>query len=514
MHILAPLLFGAVFLSHLPAANASNGDTNIGDEESTDSSSPNITMLNFALLNDMLDSEIPPHNSSNSSDLFDDELLLKSIQIAEAVANESLLDNASLALNDSQGFMSFEQWKKLKQQHPNTTNDTASLCPPKPSPKTKKLQNRINFALADCGASVVATLGKGAGAILKENKDLYLLNECRVDKKFVVIELCQEIYVESVVIGNYEFFSSQFKEVRILVLDEYSPSGKWWQLGDFAAENIRNVQLFEVTNPQIWARYLKLEVLSHYGNEYYCPISLVRVFGKTMMDDAKEDNDIIELVEPEIATPVLDKCIVKPPYLGLSQFLQDINLANTTEDAWCETEPLSTSLLGQLESVFKSILKRLSLLESNATLSLLYIEEQLKMLLEAFENLEKRQTLNFEVLVNLFNDTVTTLLLNFRANYAHLHQEYQKLLALQQQAHDDTMRDSKGKIQVVTGEVLFQQRISLFNLVIIICMLIYVVITRQAAVDDIKESRVVRPAREFPVKRPGKRTRRKVFYVH
>ena len=116
---------------------------------------------------------------------------------------------------------------------------------------------------------------KGASAILKENKDSYLLNECSVKHKYVIIELCQDILVDLVVIGNFEFFSSIFKDIRISVSDRF-PSQNWKELGQFTASNIRDVQTFKIENPLIWARYLKLEILSHYGNEFYCPISIMR----------------------------------------------------------------------------------------------------------------------------------------------------------------------------------------------------------------------------------------------
>ena len=33
-------------------------------------------------------------------------------------------------------------------------------------------------------------------------------------------------------------------------------------------------------------------MLSHYGNEYYCPISLVRVHGKTMMEEFRMSESV------------------------------------------------------------------------------------------------------------------------------------------------------------------------------------------------------------------------------
>ena len=41
-------------------------------------------------------------------------------------------------------------------------------------------------------------------------------------------------------------------------------------------------------NPKIYARFLQIEFLSYYGNEHYCPLSSLRVFGRTMLEEAKD----------------------------------------------------------------------------------------------------------------------------------------------------------------------------------------------------------------------------------
>ena len=35
---------------------------------------------------------------------------------------------------------------------------------------------------------------------------------------------------------------------------------------------------------------LQIEVLSHYGNEHYCPITIIRVYGMGVDDDDDDDN--------------------------------------------------------------------------------------------------------------------------------------------------------------------------------------------------------------------------------
>jgi hypothetical protein len=38
----------------------------------------------------------------------------------------------------------------------------------------------------------------------------------------------------------------------------------------------------------VWAKFLMLRFESYYGNEFYCPLSLVRVYGRTMMQDLRQ----------------------------------------------------------------------------------------------------------------------------------------------------------------------------------------------------------------------------------
>jgi hypothetical protein len=155
----------------------------------------------------------------------------------------------------------------------------------------KFYKDRFNYASFDCAATIIKTNkeAKGAHNILIENKDSYMLNKCDAPNKFVIIELCQDILVDTVVIGSFEFFSSMFKDIRISVSDRFPPSrdDEWKVLGEFQGKSIRDFQSFHIKNPFIWARYLRLEFLSHWGQEFYCPVSIVRVYGTTMMEEYK-----------------------------------------------------------------------------------------------------------------------------------------------------------------------------------------------------------------------------------
>ncbi|KAI9826909.1 MAG: hypothetical protein M1832_005848 [Thelocarpon impressellum] len=158
----------------------------------------------------------------------------------------------------------------------------------------KTFKERFNYASFDCAATVLKTNPQCASSssILVENKDSYMLNQCRAGNKFIIVELCDIILVDTLVLANFEFFSSMFRTVRVAVSDRYpAKPDAWRELGVFEARNSRDVQAFAVPNPLIWAKYLRVEFLSHYGHEYYCPVSLLRVHGTTMMEEFRAGNE-------------------------------------------------------------------------------------------------------------------------------------------------------------------------------------------------------------------------------
>ncbi|OBT48216.1 hypothetical protein VE00_00932 [Pseudogymnoascus sp. WSF 3629] len=152
----------------------------------------------------------------------------------------------------------------------------------------KTCKERTNFASFDSGAQVMKANpeAKSTSALLSENRDAYMLNTCSAKNKFVIVELSDSILVETVGLANFEFFSSTFREFRVSVSDRYPVKlDRWVDLGTYEAKNSREIQAFLIEDPRVWARYLRIEFLSQYGNEFYCPISLLRVHGRTMIQD-------------------------------------------------------------------------------------------------------------------------------------------------------------------------------------------------------------------------------------
>ncbi|KAK7429496.1 hypothetical protein QQZ08_003875 [Neonectria magnoliae] len=175
----------------------------------------------------------------------------------------------------------------------------------------KTCKERFSYSSFDAGATVLKS-GRGAKntkAILVENKDSYMLLECSTREKFVIVELSDDILIDTIVLANFEFFSSMIRHFRVSVSDRYPVKTEWWkELGTFEARNSRDIQPFLIENPQIWAKYVQIEFLTHYGNEYYCPVSLLRVHGSRMLDSwkdthAEEESEVLQIDSLKEAPP-------------------------------------------------------------------------------------------------------------------------------------------------------------------------------------------------------------------
>ncbi|KAL8716023.1 MAG: hypothetical protein Q9225_006296 [Loekoesia sp. 1 TL-2023] len=483
-------------------------------------------------------------------------------------------------------------------------------------------KERSNYASFDCAATVLKTNPecKSATSVLVENKDSYMLNECSASNKFFIVELCDDILVDTVVLANFEFFSSIFRTFRVSVSDRYPVKlDKWRELGTFEAKNSRGIQAFLVEEPQIWARYLRIEFLTHYGHEYYCPVSLVRVHGTTMMEEfnyelknSKSEDEADDEEQPEepssvhdvvtadvlkretkinaeqttsTAPPVADSsippsgeqinrtpivvdslCNTTPwdssPYAqGAAIFASEghrgqicsrseaptksptpasahavsneVNIPNsalpsTTRASPNYATPLSadsTSISNQSpeaassasvipdsvhsvahgntsasskgsssssnpaskphtssthpsppnpttqESFFKSVHKRLQLLESNSTLSLQYIEEQSRILRDAFAKVEKRQLAKTNTFLELLNSTVLNEVREFRNQYDQIWQSTVLELSSQRQQSQLEIAALSTRLTLLADELLFQKRIAILQfLLILLCL--------------------------------------------
>ncbi|KAG2602304.1 SUN domain-containing protein 4-like isoform X2 [Panicum virgatum] len=161
-----------------------------------------------------------------------------------------------------------------------------------------------NYAAASKGAKVLDfnKEAKGASNILDKDKDKYLRNPCSAEGKFVIIELSEETLVDTIAIANFEHYSSNPKEFELQSSLTY-PTEKWETLGRFTVANAKHAQNFTFPEPK-WARYLKLNLLSHYGSEFYCTLSMLEVYGMDAVEKMLENLIPVEnkKTEPEDKT--------------------------------------------------------------------------------------------------------------------------------------------------------------------------------------------------------------------
>jgi hypothetical protein len=157
------------------------------------------------------------------------------------------------------------------------------------------ITDRFNYADIDCSARVHTShrSAKSSSSILSSKKDRYMLSPCDApnERQFVAVELCDDVRIDTVQLANFEFFSGVFKDFTVSVAKTYTtdPDG-WTFAGTYRAKNVRGVQSFHPpTSLKDFYRFIRIDFLSHYGNEYYCPVSLLRVYGLTHLEEWKWD---------------------------------------------------------------------------------------------------------------------------------------------------------------------------------------------------------------------------------
>ena len=66
------------------------------------------------------------------------------------------------------------------------------------------------------------------------------------------------------------------------------PTETWIPLGNFTADNVKHAQRFNLLEPK-WVRYMRLQLASHYGSEFYCTLSFLEVYGVDAIEKMLED---------------------------------------------------------------------------------------------------------------------------------------------------------------------------------------------------------------------------------
>ncbi|KAK4764273.1 hypothetical protein SAY87_013711 [Trapa incisa] len=251
-----------------------------------------------------------------------------------------------------------------------------------------------NYASAAKGAKVLVynKEAKGASNILGKDVDKYLRNPCSAEGKFVIIELSEETLVCAVEIANFEHYSSNLKEFEVLGSLVY-PTESWVDLGHFTAKNVKQSQRFRLEVPQ-WVRYLKLDFLNHYGSEFYCTLSILKVYGVDAIEHMLEDLISVqdhsshpeEPMEPKSST-LLQPVPSQADVLHQDQASEDYS-GPASEDSKLKHEAPHGNLGDQFrdvqpqpvgrvagESVLKILMQKVRSLDSNLLILEQYLEE-------------------------------------------------------------------------------------------------------------------------------------------
>ncbi|XP_041133278.1 SUN domain-containing ossification factor-like isoform X2 [Polyodon spathula] len=251
---------------------------------------------------------------------------------------------------DPEDIPTFDEWKKKvlevekeksQSMHPSSNGSPHIV---------KKVQKNFNnYASVECGAKILAanTEAKSTSAILMENMDLYMLNPCST-KIWFVIELCEPIQVKQLDIANFELFSSTPKDFLVSISDRY-PTNKWVKLGTFHGRDERTVQTFPL-DEQLYAKYVKMfikyikvELVSHFGSEHFCPLSLIRVFGTSMVEEYEE---IAELQYPSERMEYLDEDYDYPPGYVPQEDKSSKDLLGSATNAILNMVNIAANMLG------------------------------------------------------------------------------------------------------------------------------------------------------------------------
>nr|CAD7259288.1 unnamed protein product [Timema shepardi] len=185
---------------------------------------------------------------------------------------------------------SFSEWTQKQLAEAEKKRDVNSSM--SSSSGNLKLRSK-NQASPDCGAKVLISNPESgsAGSVLSPSQDEYMLNTC-TSRIWFIVELCEAIQAKKIELANFELFSSSPREFSVFVSDRY-PTRDWQLAGQFIASDERTVQSFTLPPGDMFSKYIKVELHSHYGQEHFCPVSLFRAYGTSEFEalDTEDENE-------------------------------------------------------------------------------------------------------------------------------------------------------------------------------------------------------------------------------
>lgn len=238
-----------------------------------------------------LSSSVPDHRAERHEPVLPSLQHAAESQAKAKMADASVVDEteADSVLHHqhphSEAMPSFDEWKRMMLAEQEKEGLKIPSVPP--GKKIASQKRKRNYASYECGAKIVGSNSEAEGTsrILNELVDEYMLNPCKA-KIWFVIELCETVQALQIELANFELFSSCPKDFAVYSSDHY-PSRDWLLLGTFTAAEQRVLQSFELKQ-EGFGKFIKVELQSYYGKEHYCPLSVVRIYGTSMVDEYEE----------------------------------------------------------------------------------------------------------------------------------------------------------------------------------------------------------------------------------
>ncbi|XP_033763691.1 SUN domain-containing ossification factor-like [Pecten maximus] len=210
------------------------------------------------------------------------------VESTDTNKSEEKMDDEPVHVDpEFQTFTEFFEQNKQAEEEKKKQSKLADI------PGTEVLQMKqqkrvVNVASKECGAKIISSNPEveNPGGVLTSNKDDYMINPCKAAKKWFVIELCEPARVKSLEVASFELFSSQPRTFRVQFSEGY-PTKDWQVMEPFSATEARVIQTFTVPEDfNDYVKFIRVEMLDHFGEEHFCPLTIFRVLGVLVEYDA------------------------------------------------------------------------------------------------------------------------------------------------------------------------------------------------------------------------------------
>ncbi len=101
--------------------------------------------------------------------------------------------------------------------------------------------------------------------VSEKEQDEYLLNPCQTASgKYFVVELCETIQPSALQLANFELFSSSPRQFTLWGSERF-PKAEWTPLGQFEAQDLRQIQRFPIPEQmRTYVKFVKVRLAAGY----------------------------------------------------------------------------------------------------------------------------------------------------------------------------------------------------------------------------------------------------------